>query len=102
MRIESDQPQPDRSRQAVSQVVRARVRGRHVGERVGELRELALPDEMQSKLSSTATSLRIRDEDVDLRILTITHVVNEGDFRPHEIEIAEPAIEKDAQLDRRL
>ena len=56
---------------------------------------------MKAVLGPTAASLLIGNENVDLRILPVTHVVHERDLRPHEIEIADAAIEKDAELDGR-
>ena len=101
MGIVSDETQPDRSRQPVSQVIRTRARRRHIRNGVGDVRELALPDEMERVLGSTAAGGLIGDENVDLRILPVTHVVHERDLGPHEIEIADIAIEKDAEPDRR-
>src|SRR5450759_2317749 len=56
---------------------------------------------MERVLGSTAAGGLIGDENVDLRILPVTHVVHERDLGPHEIEIADIAIEKDAEPDQR-
>ena len=101
MGIVADESQPDRSRQPVSQIIRTRGRRRHVRNGVSDVREIALPDEMERVLGPTAARGLIGDENVDLRILPVTHVVHERDLGPHEIEIADFAIEKDAEPDRR-
>jgi len=85
----------------MSQIIRACSRRRHVLESIGDMRELALPDEMESVLGPAAPSGLIGDENVDLRILPVAHVVHEVDLGPHEIEIADVAIEKDAEPDWR-
>ena len=100
MRVVPNETQPDSTRQPVSQIVLARTRRRHVLERIGNIRKLALADEVKGVFRSTAASSLIGYENVDLRILPVAHVVHEVDLGPHEIKIAVLAIEEDAELDR--
>ena len=97
MRVVADETQPDGSRQAATQVVLTGGGRGHVRDRVGDASQLAQSNEMQREFSSAAAGLLLGDENVNLRILAVADVVDEGDLGPHEIKIAEVAVEKDAK-----